>query len=90
MTIEIRYDPFDLSRLQVFHEGQAAGEVRPLELRHKTDERVEVPPERECASEPLPSLSYLELLRKKHTAALKDEWGRITFHVPGGEEKNHV
>jgi transposase InsO family protein len=90
VTIEIRYDPFDLSRLQVFHEGQAAGEARPLELRRKTDERVEVPPERESASEPLPRLSYLELLRKKHTAALKDELGRITFHVPGGEEETRV
>jgi len=51
--------------------------------------RVEVPPEH-ATSEPLPRLSYLELLRKKHTAAVKDELGRITFHVPGGEEETRV
>jgi hypothetical protein len=64
------------------------GEARPLKLRRKTDARVEVPPEPETA--PVPRLSYLELLRNKHAAALKDELGRISFHVPGGEEENHV
>jgi transposase InsO family protein len=87
-TIEIRYDPFDLSRLQVFSEGQPMGEARPLEIHHKTDKRVEVPSEDET-SKPIPKLSYLELLRKKHVAALKEELGRIRFYVPG-EEENHV
>ncbi len=87
-TIEIRYDPFDLSRLQVFHNGQAVGEARPLELHRKTDERVEVPPE-DKTNKPVPKLSYLELLRKKHVDALKEELGRIRFYVPG-EEENHV
>jgi transposase InsO family protein len=85
-TVEIRYDPFDLSRLQIFHEGQAMGEARPLELSRKTDERVEAPPVPE-ETRSVPRLSYLELLRKRHTAALKEELGRIRFYVPGEEEE---
>ncbi|MBC7324169.1 MAG: hypothetical protein H5T99_02495 [Moorella sp. (in: Bacteria)] len=64
------------------------GEARPLELRRKTDERVEAPPENE-GNKPVPRLSYLELLRKKHSAGLKEELGRIRFYVPG-EEENRV
>lgn len=85
-TVEIRYDPFDLSRLQIFHEGQAMGEARPLELSRRTDERVDAPPVPE-ENRPVPRLSYLELLRKRHTAALREELGRIRFYVPGEEEE---
>lgn len=59
-SIELRYDPFDLSEIQVWWNDKRYANATPLKLRRHTDKRVAPPPEPQAPSGP-PS-SFLDSL----------------------------
>jgi putative transposase len=83
--IELRYDPFDLSEIQVWLEGKRYADATPLKLRRHTDKRVAPPPEPEAPSGP-PS-SFLDTLVKETRTRLPEITG-ISYE--SGAEGEHT
>lgn len=80
--VELRYDPFDLSEIQVWLDGKRYANATPLKLRRHTDKRVASPPEPEQPSGP-PS-SFLDAL-VEGTKSRTHETGGISYEsVPEG------
>lgn len=78
----IRYDPYDLGRVQVFYEGQQYPDALPVSLKHTRHPRVEAPPE------PVPpsGLNYLELLARKHDQQKRAQVGTLNFDLLSGRD----
>lgn len=71
--ISLRYDPFDLTELQVWHEGKRYVDAVPLELtRRRSRTKSEKRPE-EIVHPQEESLSFLELAEKKRQAAWQED-----------------
>jgi len=75
LKVVLRYDPYDLGRILVEHEGKRYPDAVPVKLRHGVHR--EVPP-------PLPKpeptgLSFLEAARRQHLEQLREEAGRLVF-----------
>ena len=70
--ISLRYDPFDLTEIQVWFEGRRYADAHPVELKRRTRSRVS---ERQPPAEekPTESLSFLELAEKKRQAVWAQE-----------------
>jgi transposase InsO family protein len=70
--IELRYDPFDLSEIQVRWEGKQYANAIPLKMRRHTDKRVAPPSEPEPS--PGPPSSFLDQLvgdlRQRETSGI--------------------
>ena len=76
-TIEVRCDPFDLSRLEVYEDGRptARATVRKLHRGHCLElDPLTLPP----APEPT-GINFLDALRREHRAHLIAETGDISF-----------
>lgn len=81
-TVSLRYDPFDLTRIQVWHEKKRLADAIPHQLSRQMDHRVRLGPE---AKPELPGtgVSYLGLLRQKHDDQARATLGRLNFrHQP--------
>lgn len=76
--VQIRYDPFDLSVIQVWHEGERFPDAAPHKLAREHDGRVRPRPERP-AELPAGGLSYLNALLRKHQNEARAALGRISF-----------
>jgi transposase InsO family protein len=83
--VELRYDPFDLSTVQVWCDGRRFDDARPYDLVRQHDRRVR-PQDRDEMTLPKTGLSYLDLLLGKHEAEAKTALGRIAFHRPEPKE----
>jgi len=69
--ISLRYDPFDLTELQVWFEGKRYANAGPVELKRK---RSRAPEEITSAEEAVPEqLSFLDLAEKKRQAAWAED-----------------
>jgi hypothetical protein len=77
--IQIRYDPFDLSVIQVWSDGQRFDDAQPHELVRQHDRRVKPRPENEVSLS-RSGLSYLNLLLERHRSEAKQDLGGISFH----------
>jgi len=82
----LRYDPFDLSTVQVWHEGRRYPNAAPFELLREHDRRVMPLPR--PAELPRTGLSYLELLRQKHDREGDMVLDRIAFTELKGDGKD--
>ncbi|MEW6080374.1 MAG: Mu transposase C-terminal domain-containing protein [Bacillota bacterium] len=81
--VHLRYDPFDLSRVQVWHEGARYADAVPYQLVREYDVRVRPePPAKSTAT----GLSYLKLLLKRHEEEARTALGQISFRKFQQEE----
>lgn len=74
--IEVRYNPFDLSRILVFKDGVYQMRARPAALPQPIHPKA--PPPLRRPQKPL-SMSYLDTLIAQHEANLKREFGSLKF-----------
>lgn len=79
-TLELRFDPFDLSHVELYLDGQPQGTATVLEQgrqRHLAVARLATdPPD---PPRPKSSLDYLAALRAEHQAQQQKDLGRLTF-----------
>ena len=78
-TLELRYDPFDLTQMEIYRDGTRLGLARltlTKRQRHLAVERL-VPQNRDI---PLPAqIDFLKTLREEHDQALRQQLGGIHF-----------
>lgn len=82
----LRFNPYDLTQIQVFYRDHAYGLARPLELRRDVDTRVgNLPPEE---PEEASFVSYLRALEQRHQARLRQSLRGTPFVklLEGGDE----
>jgi len=77
-TIELRYDPFDLSRLEIWYQGQFLEMATPEKIvaTHHPDVTPDPTP---AAPSPDTSPDYLALLRNERQRLIEDQLGGLTF-----------
>lgn len=78
--LELRFDPFDLSRVELFLDGQSQGKATLLvqnRQRHLQVEHLTEPPD--PAPKPASSLDYLALLRAEYHTQQKKAAGALQF-----------
>lgn len=79
-TLELRFDPFDLSHVELYLDGQPQGVATVLEQgrqRHLAVQRLATdPPD---PPRPKSSLDYLAALRAEHQAQQQKQLGRLPF-----------
>jgi hypothetical protein len=73
----LRYDPYDLACVQVWHQDRQYPDAIPFELVREQDERIRPAPARP-AELGRTGLSYLDLLRDKH----EQEAGKVLARIP--------
>lgn len=81
--VKLCYDPFDLTRLEVWHEGTRYPDALPYQLVREHDRRVRPEPE---TKSPATGLSYLKLLLKRHEEEARTALGQISFRTFRQEE----
>lgn len=74
----MRFDPFDLAVIQVWHDGRRLADAVPLQLKRHRDRRVAgtVPPAAETTG-----LNYLELLRQRQAIEQEQTLGRMSYQT---------
>lgn len=73
-TVALRYDPFDLSQLQVWYEERRYADAVPIELNNKRSRKAVVEPRAEAPELPVDeSLSFLALAETKRQATWAEE-----------------
>jgi hypothetical protein len=78
-TLELRFDPFDLSRLDIHLQGECLGTAHVIQgqrLLHLHVERL-VPPA--LRHDPAARTDFLATLREEHAAALRAQLGTLQF-----------
>jgi putative transposase len=78
-AIELRYDPFDLSQMEVYREGVRLGTARLTITKRQRHLAVEhlVPESRPTAAPA--QIDFLKTLREEHDHALRQQLGGIRF-----------
>ena len=79
-TIELRFDPFDLSRLDLYLDGRCLGAATVTvqnRQRHLAVERLATEPP--APPKPPSSLDFLAALRAEYRAQLQQELGQLQF-----------
>lgn len=76
--VEVAYDPFDLSQVQVWYQGERAQVAQPLVLKSRVSPKVR--------KSPLPpaeatGISYLDLIREAHEERLAKEAQGLQFRA---------
>jgi putative transposase len=78
-AIELRYDPFDLSQMEVYREGVRLGTARLTEAKRQRHLAVEhLVPESRTITAPA-QIDFLKTLREEHDQALRQQLGGIRF-----------
>jgi putative transposase len=73
----LRFDPYDLSQIQVWHEGKRSPDALPVQLRRHRHKGVEQP---ESAPVPTPTgLNYLTLAKQQHAANKQATLGQMSY-----------
>ena len=82
--VVVRYDPYDLSLVQVFHQGQAYPDAQPLDLRqprHRDLGQPSQPPSQ------LTGLNLLELAKRQYDEEQRKRLGVMRFPRPAKESE---
>jgi putative transposase len=74
--IQIRYNPFDLSTIQVWKDDHRYEDARPAELRSQKHSKLPVELEN---AKPTPASDFLERLKKQQEAKKRQELGTTSF-----------
>jgi putative transposase len=75
--VTLYYDPINLEKIQVYHEGVRYADAEPMDL--STDHHPDVA-QRPQEEAPSTGLNYLELLKKKHQAQRRSQLGQMQYH----------
>lgn len=70
-TVELRFNPYDLRRILVYHEGVYCGEAKPYRMKNFTDKRVK---ERYLSSQEAMEKAVQAIIRE-HKAEVKERSG---------------
>lgn len=88
--IELRFDPFDLSALEVWLDGQPLGKATVLQQgreQHIAVERLSTPPAPQ-PTQPKSSLDYLAVLRAEYQQQQRQQAGSLRFaQLPKEEQR---
>jgi transposase InsO family protein len=87
--LELRFDPFDLSHIELYLDGQPQGVATVLEQgrqRHLAVQRLATDPP--SPPRPKSSLDYLAALRAEHQAQQQKELGRLAFARLNSPDEN--
>ncbi len=79
-TLELRFDPFDLSCLEIHLDGRELGKATVLlqgRTRHLAVEHLDLEPV--APTKPKPHVDFLAALRSEHQASQKKALGRLSF-----------
>jgi transposase InsO family protein len=78
-TIEVRFDPFDLSKLDLYREGKPLAPVTVVHYKRQFHLQVEklVPPA--LRGDPAAGANFLATLRDEHDASLRKQIGGIQY-----------
>ena len=78
-TLELRYDPFDLSQMEIYRDGARLGTARLTVIKRQRHLAVEhLVPETRVTTPPA-QIDFLKTLREEHDQALRRELGGIHF-----------
>ena len=80
----LRYDPYELSQIQVWQEGKRFADAVPLQLRRHRHKSVGP-----AEAAPAPTgLNYLTLAKQQHEANKQAELGRMSYaHMVSPERR---
>jgi putative transposase len=84
-TVELRYDPFDLTNVEVWLNNQSLAQAQPAHL-HSTVESG-LTPDPTPPPQPSTGLDYLALLRQEHQKLLREQFPTISFTHMNSEDK---
>jgi len=75
--VELRYDPEDLTRVEVFHDDRPAGQATPEHIGVHVDPKLA----NQQAPQPGPAtgIAYLDAVAADHAAALR---GQLSYYQP--------
>lgn len=79
--VQLRYDPFDLTTVQVWLEDKRYADAKPVELSRRRKKKPDEPTPQ--PQEPEESLSFLELAESKRQAAWQED--ELRYASKGGE-----
>ena len=78
-TLELRYDPFDLSQMEIYRDGTRLGPARLTITKRQRHLAVEhLVPETRLATAPI-QLDFLKTLREEHEQAQRQQLGGLHF-----------
>lgn len=80
--VQLRYDPFDLTRIQVWHLDKQWPDATVIDLSRRYDKRVK-PETAQLVEEADGQLSFLELAEQKRQAALAEQ-DPVSYAAQGG------
>jgi putative transposase len=78
-TVSVRYDPYNLARIQVWWEGKQYADAVPLKLRRHTDKRVAQADVKMDEPATEPGVSFLETISTRSEQERKEKLGRTSF-----------
>jgi putative transposase len=78
-TIEVRFDPFDLSKLDVYRDNKPLGPVVVVHHKRQVHLRVESLVPKELRADPSAGATFLATLRDEHNASLRKQIGGIQY-----------
>ncbi|MGH3951088.1 MAG: DDE-type integrase/transposase/recombinase [Pseudonocardiaceae bacterium] len=82
--VQLRYDPEDLTVVQVWHHDQPAGTAAGAELRTHADPKLRATNHAEPG--PPTGIAYLDALVADHAAALADGAGALSYYQPPDQQ----
>jgi len=82
--VVLRYDPFDLSNIQVWYEGKRSADATVVDLARPYDRRVKPEPAAPLVVEPGGQVAFLELAEQKRQAQWTSE--PVSYATAGGED----
>ena len=85
-TIEVRFDPLDLSQVEIYFQGEAQGVARPVDA----VVNAQLPSTKSASASPpkLTGINFVELLQQKHQPVSPAEEPDKDRHQDK-EDKNH-
>jgi hypothetical protein len=93
-SVEVRFNPFDLSRLYVFERGKCLETIEPKRMKNRVAPRI--PEENKTSSadshaSQTASAQWFESLRRKHLAMLRERtssipYAKLSAHPPKKED----
>ena len=78
-TLELRYDPFDLSQMEVYRDGVRLGTARLTQSKRQRHLAVERLVPEMLPTTPPAQIDFLKTLREEHDRALRQQLGGIHF-----------
>jgi len=78
-TIELRYDPFDLTRMEVYRDGQHLGTASLTHIKRQMHLAVEHLVPESLRKDAAAKVDFLKTLREEHDQALRQQLGGIRF-----------